>query len=190
MFISSRQIEDFMKTFFTADTHFSHANIIKYCQRPFTDSLAMNEALIENWNAVVGKRDLVFHLGDFMFGKRDADFDAIFSRPNGTIVLIKGNHDKIAWANRNKFYAAHDSYHETSVNGQTIILCHYAMRVWKGSHRGTWHLYGHSHGSLADLPDARCFDIGVDCHNFRPLEFGEIEARMSKKTFRPVDHHE
>ena len=53
------------KVFFTSDTHFYHANIINFCKRPFANVETMNEALIENWNAVVGVDDIVFHLGDF-----------------------------------------------------------------------------------------------------------------------------
>ena len=56
------------KVFFTSDTHFYHANIINFCKRPFANVETMNEALIENWNAVVGVDDIVFHLGDFCFG--------------------------------------------------------------------------------------------------------------------------
>ena len=55
------------KVFFTSDTHFYHANIINFCKRPFANVETMNEALIENWNAVVGANDIVFHLGDFCF---------------------------------------------------------------------------------------------------------------------------
>ena len=43
------------KVFFTSDTHFKHANIIKFCERPFGSIEEMNEALIANWNRVVGK---------------------------------------------------------------------------------------------------------------------------------------
>lgn len=43
------------KVFFTSDTHFNHANIIKFCERPFGSIEEMNEALIANWNRVVGK---------------------------------------------------------------------------------------------------------------------------------------
>ncbi len=63
------------------------------------------------------------------------------------------------------------------------------MKVWKGNHRGTWHLYGHSHGTLPDDPNARCFDIGVDCHNFTPVSFGQVKELMAKKNFKPLDHH-
>ncbi len=55
-------------TFFTSDTHFNHANIIRFCNRPFKDVEQMNEVMIANWNNVIGKDDTVFHLGDFCLG--------------------------------------------------------------------------------------------------------------------------
>ncbi len=50
---------------FTSDTHFGHANIIRFCDRPFKDIQEMNERLIANWNAVVRPGDSVYHMGDF-----------------------------------------------------------------------------------------------------------------------------
>ena len=50
--------------FFTSDTHFSHANIMKFCGRPFKNVGEMNNTIIKNWNDVVGPEDTVFHLGD------------------------------------------------------------------------------------------------------------------------------
>lgn len=181
-----------MNYWFTADTHFGHANIIKYCSRPFKDSVEMNEAIIENWNKVVQSHDLVYHLGDFCFGKGvtgDSMFNSYRNRLKGLIVFIKGNHDHLAWRNRSKFYAAHDSYYETEVNGKEITLCHYAMRVWNKSHHGAWHLYGHSHGSLPDDPNSLSFDCGVDCFNYRPINFDEVAQVMAKKNWKPIDHH-
>ena len=44
-------------TFFIADTHFNHSNIIKYCNRPFISSEDQTSKLIENWNSVVKDED-------------------------------------------------------------------------------------------------------------------------------------
>ena len=80
---------------FTADHHFGHANIIRFCDRPFADVDAMNESLIANWNAVVTPKDTVYHLGDLFLTNREAA-QTIRSRLNGSICLIRGNHDKTA----------------------------------------------------------------------------------------------
>ena len=83
-------------------------------------------------------------------------------------------------------------YYELSVeddevlNGrQKIILFHYAMKVWRSSFRGTWHLYGHSHGHLFDDPTSRSFDVGVDCHNYAPLSYEEVKSIILKKDWTP-----
>ena len=78
--------------FFTSDTHFNHTNIIQYCQRPFKSTDEMNEAMIDNWNSIVGEDDTVFHLGDFCLGGA-AEWNKILNRLNGRIYLILGNHD-------------------------------------------------------------------------------------------------
>ena len=53
------------RLFFTADTHFNHTNMLKFCDRPFADVEEMNETIIARWNQVVGEEDHVFHLGEF-----------------------------------------------------------------------------------------------------------------------------
>lgn len=78
-------------TFFTSDTHFGHENIIKFCKRPYQSVEEMNEALIENWNKVIGKNDTVFHLGDFALGGSTV-WNNTLDRLNGKIYLIFGNH--------------------------------------------------------------------------------------------------
>lgn len=171
------------KTWFTADTHFGHANIIKYSKRPFRDANHMDEELIANWNNAVGVTDDVWHLGDFCYqGSRGVDY--YLDRLNGRVHLIRGNHDdKGAWAERQLFASAHEA-HYLRLNNEKIYLSHYAMRVWRNSHHGAWHLYGHSHGMLPALH--RSFDVGVDAQNYRPIEFGQVKAYMDKQ---PVTLH-
>ena len=56
------------RIFLTADLHLGHANIIRYCGRPYRDINEMNEDLIRRWNSVVTDNDRVFFLGDFALG--------------------------------------------------------------------------------------------------------------------------
>lgn len=159
---------------FTSDTHFDHANILKYTSRPFTTVEEMNEALITNWNSLVRPGDVVYHLGDFAF-RRHRYFA---ERLHGQIVLIEGSHDRMS-ASEGKAFQRVGPRH--TVPGEPdIILSHYAMRVWPRSHYGTWHLFGHSHGHLP--PHGKSFDVGVDAWGFFPLSTIQVKARMDELT--------
>ena len=63
--------------FIISDTHFNHQNIIKYCDRPFKDETHMNKVLIHNWNRVVGKNDVVIHLGDVALSSANKSIDVL-----------------------------------------------------------------------------------------------------------------
>jgi len=161
--------------FFTADTHFGHEAIIRYCNRPFKSSEEMDETLITNWNNIVNERDTVYHLGDFAF-KNPLLY---LERLKGKVVLIRGNHDykrlKHAWSS---FENIHDLLSIT-IEKTPIVLCHFAMRVWHKSHFNSWQLYGHSHGTLEDY--GKTYDVGVDNNNFSPISFKKLKTIMSSK---------
>jgi calcineurin-like phosphoesterase family protein len=180
-----------MADFFTSDTHYGHENIIKYCKRPFSSVQEMNDGLVKNINEKVGQLDTLWHLGDFSMGG-ESNFLEFRKRINcQNVVLILGNHDskKVVYKHKSLFKAIHEFYEYSSGNGFSVVMCHYALKVWNKSHYGRYHLYGHSHGTLPDDPNSLSFDIGVDCHNFMPLSVEEIKVIMSKKTWKPVDHH-
>jgi calcineurin-like phosphoesterase family protein len=209
------------KTFFTSDTHAGHANIIKHSKRVVFASEAekdvilhgnarqvkdlrigaestrrMDDGLVENWNSVVNPGDIVYHLGDFSLHKNVGEARAWRWRLNGTIRLVRGNHEATADQMRNDFDWVKD-YCEAKVpdeeaehdGKQHITLCHYAFRTWNHSHHGSWHLYGHSHGSLPDLKDSRSFDVGVDCWGYTPISYERVKEVMATKKFTPIDHH-
>ena len=162
-----------MTTFFTADQHFSHANIIKYCNRPFCDVAEMNKELIANWNSCVQPNDEVFVLGDFVFG---GSFESIVFRLNGQIGLILGDHDRPAREIDRKVFILGKLY-EFKAGSVSITLCHYALRTWPKSHYNSWSLYGHSHGRL--VPEGKSLDVGVDVNSrFVPYSLAEIEKIM------------
>ena len=76
---------DASNIFFTSDTHFSHENIMHFCNRPFKTIEEMNDTLIENWNKVVNKDSIVFHLGDFAWGNNWMQF---LNKLNGHKILL------------------------------------------------------------------------------------------------------
>ena len=149
--------------FFTSDEHYGHANIIKYCNRPYSSVEEMDEMLIRNHNSVVGKGDIVIHAGDFTLAKKDIASKYI-KRLKGSHIFIKGCHDK--------WLTGAQQIWQKMIDDQYIVVCHYAMRTWPRSHYGSWQLHGHSHGLLK--PVGRQYDIGVDSNGFSPVSFNEL----------------
>lgn len=182
--------------FITSDEHYGHINIISYCKRPFTGIEEMREELIRRHNAKVPNNPnvLTIHLGDMFWHTVTAtEALGILQRLNGRHAFIYGNHDELIEQHRLTFLGAFDwivgrnKESGTRIvrwNGHEITLCHYAMTVWNRSHKGSWMLYGHSHGELAGQP-GKSFDVGVDCHNFEPWSMEEIESEMAT---RPQGH--
>ncbi len=82
-----------MTTWFTADLHFDHANIINYSGWPFADATAMNQALIERWNDSIHPDDTVWVLGDVALGRIDETL-ALVGELSGRKLLLAGNHDR------------------------------------------------------------------------------------------------
>ena len=165
-----------VKTWFTSDTHFGHANIIRHCNRPFGSVQEMDACLVVAWNGVVQPQDEVWHLGDFAFRSARSPEDYL-RRLHGRKNLVHGNHDTDA-CRTSAGWASSQSIAEIAVEGVRLVLLHYALRVWPGDRRGALHLYGHSHG---DLPgDQQSLDVGVDAWGFRPVSLEEIRARMAK----------
>jgi calcineurin-like phosphoesterase family protein len=176
------------KIFFTSDTHFNHANIIKYCDRPFATADEMDKAMVINWNSKVDKKDIVYHLGDFCFYKnRDwAKRLELLHSLNGQIRIVMGDHgDEELFTVPDICTLDGKLYSQgyllnMKIDGQSITLCHWCMRVWRKSHFNSWLLYGHSHGTLE--PIGKSWDVGVDRNGFFPLEFSEIREIMN---YRP-----
>lgn len=163
------------RVFFTADHHFGHENIIRFCNRPFRSTNEMDETMIAAWNEEVGVDDVVYYVGDFAYGAHPQRVKSIFERLHGEKHLIFGSHDNnpivtLPWANPPQMMRI------VHIEKQMVVLCHYAMRTWPGVRRGAIHLYGHSHGRLPGIGNST--DVGVDCWDFRPVDLVTIKARL------------
>ena len=167
--------------YFTSDTHFHHAKVIDYCNRPFANVDEMNEALIKNWNDRVKRWDIVYHLGDFCFGNKQK-IKEVLDRLNGNIFLIEGNHDRNLSTEIKQRFGWIKPYYELKHEGQHLVLCHYPFASWNGSHHGWIHLHGHSHGSTKNHGNFKRLDVGVDCHNFYPFELSDVIKMLENES--------
>lgn len=177
-------------TFFTSDTHFNHANIIRFCNRPFRNVDEMNETIVANWNETVGENDTVFHLGDFCLGGA-AEWTKFLDRLNGRIYLILGNHDlkniRQGFLGRFEHVAMQM---RIEIGKQKIYLCHYPFLCFEGGYKDVWQLFGHVHtrksntgidaGRLQYLYPTQ-YDVGVDNNDFRPVTYEQVRARILKQ---------
>lgn len=179
------------KILYTSDTHLGHANIIKYSKRPFNDVDHMNSMLINNWNNAVKPNDTVYHLGDFTFGSLETA-RAYRERLNGRIHLIWGNHDRDE-VRQSNLWESSQPYLEINDRGSKIVLCHYSFRTWNKRHKGSYHLFGHSHAALPMLSNDRLdhhesdvdfsIDVGVDypAWNYSPVTFDVIRREINRR---------
>lgn len=169
------------RTFFTSDLHLGHANIIRYCDRPFSDVRAMDRALIDGWNAVVRDVDEVWVVGDFCIS-RHRSAQSYLSELNGNKHLVRGNHDKHDTVTASGWSSVQDIA-QIDVDKRRVVLCHFGMRTWPRIGRGAVMLHGHSHGRLPGLRTSSgggTCDVGVDVWLFRPVMLGEVLSRIAR----------
>lgn len=168
--------------FFTADHHFAHENVVHYCARPFRDADEMDAELIRRWNEVVGEDDTVYHLGDFTLSGRKAAL-GYFARLNGHKIVLRyeWHHDRKWLPKEGASFGGVEFLPPLVVlkmkGYPPITLCHYAMAKWEKSHRGGWHLFGHSHGRFQS--EGKMLDIGVDAWDFAPISLERIAKRLA-----------
>lgn len=177
---------------FVSDTHFGHANIIKYCNRPFSSAEEMDKAIINNWNSVVQPNDIVFHLGDFAFAS-NARWKQLIQILNGHIYLIVGNHDEIRYPGHQVFdlFEGVTSQLIVKIDGQAVYLNHYPFLCYGGTWRkdAVWQLYGHVHSrphcegkdmARLTMTFPYQYDVGIDNNNYTPVSWEQIKEIINK----------
>jgi len=159
--------------YFTADEHYGHAKILKYCKRPFNNVDEMDEYMLVEHNNIVGHDDTTVHIGDFsLYSRKYKDvYEKYITRLKGKHIFIPGSHDQ--WLKGTKM---NSHIWQKSIDYKQIVCCHYSMNVWPASHYNSWHLFGHSHGNLEGK--GLSFDVGVDSHDFKPWSFEEVKEKI------------
>lgn len=187
MWYGSAHIFEMQKVWLTSDSHYFHKLLVS--ERGFSSVEEMNGVLVENWNALVEKNDIVYHLGDLSLASHKQTIPLVSSL-NGRIRWIRGNHDsrkeskKVVEGCKNIEWFKDTEGEEFDVNGEKIYIwmSHFAHRVWNKRHYGSLHAYGHSHGSLGYKKNS--LDVGVDSWGFKPISlefFVEMINNMNSK---------
>ncbi len=144
----------------------------------------MDEVLLDRINSRVGKRDVLYHLGDFSNASVDeaaATRDRIRCK---NVFLVAGNHDehtRVKRRFRRRFLKVKD-FLEVKFGDQMVVMCHYPHRVWHHWDKRAVHFHGHLHHYLPDPKMHHLsFDVGVDGLGFSPISFSEIMERLRPK---------
>lgn len=189
-----------INTWFTSDTHFGHKNILEFEPeaRPFKTLEEMHEVMIDRWNSVVRDKDIVYHLGDFAFGRANLE---IAKRLNGTKRLVMGNHDTYRSADYLSFF--------DRLLGVTFwkmcILSHVPVHPANLGSRAFLNVHGHMHSKkvkraigmaldvpqedgrivtmstiVCEEPDPNYFNVSVEQNNLTPFHADQILERLKE----------
>jgi calcineurin-like phosphoesterase family protein len=172
---------------FTSDQHFGHANILKFTDkagnliRPeFSTVDEMDECMLDRWNSVVKKGDIVWNLGDICFDKKKFT-DKILNRLNGALRITVGNHDDI------KFLASLGRFQKIVVTRRFdefgFVASHYPLHqdsLWNHRKQKTvLCLHGHTHQN--DPAPGPYHNVSVERTNYTPVHIDEITAIARQK---------
>lgn len=186
--------------------------------RDFEDEKEMSRHLVKVFNQTLKHDDILYHLGDWSFGGIQNIWNFRKQINCENIHLILGNHDhhikedkslEVPQADKDDCFHRFGGYADvparnlfSSVNdvldlkiGKTnFFLSHYKHAIWQASHKGTIHLYGHSHSSAEYWKIGKSMDVGVDnakrlLGEYKPFRLEEIIQIMDKIPTDFKDHH-
>jgi calcineurin-like phosphoesterase family protein len=198
--INDEVLDQYGDVWFTSDIHFMHANIIKYCKRPFESADEMDKSIIAKWNEVVSKNDLVFFLGDFSMSKEA--YTEILPRLNfKRMFFILGNHDRKSTLKEvasQKICGDIEIYKNIIIKheGNNYFLTHRPINA----HEEYPTICGHVHEKWVSLKKGDVIkefsrktntakevklnnpivNVGVDVHNFYPVKLRDVITNLGE----------
>ena len=178
-----------MNTFLIADTHFGHSGICEFLradgvtkERPWDNVEEMDEALVANWNSVVGAKDKIYHLGDVVINRKALK---TLERLNGEKVLIKGNHDLFRLEEYTPYFKDIRGSHKLD----DYILTHIPIHPDSLARWTAGNIHGHLHSNRVmkyrvnnpDVIDPRYYCVSVEHINYTPIAFEELKLKFKEQ---------
>jgi calcineurin-like phosphoesterase family protein len=172
-----------MRRYVISDHHFGHANIIGYCDRPFTSVGDMNSALLEHHYETVDPDDLLIHLGDVAMDMQDGqETIEYFDRLDGDL-LLQGNHDvgldpeAAPFPVLDSCVLQHDDYQ--------FYCTHKPQSVpdeWDG-----WTIHGHMHNNDTEsypflAYDEQRINVSSELLDYRPIALDTLTSLLDESS--------
>jgi calcineurin-like phosphoesterase family protein len=168
-----------MSFYLISDTHFNHANIATYCDRPEN----FTEIILRNLRSTLTQDDTLIHLGDVFIGTKPS---WLGDWP-GRKILVRGNHDRqrsVSWWMKNGFDFACDGMkfrtcwltHEPDdslAKSCTLNIHGHLHNIWHGFHPDDGKLETRLHHEWQRL-------FAVEYTNYMPVEFDKFVSHPKK----------
>lgn len=159
------------KVRFISDLHIGHKQIAEMAGQYRGGVKTMEEHdqwIIDQWNSVVSKHDVVIVLGDVCFDKHKLP---LFKKMKGSKHLLLGNHDKFS---ANSYLPYFDKIIGFQKYKGKAWLSH--APIHHGSLRDKFNIHGHVHHR--DVQDHRYINVSVEAIKGQPVSWEVLEEIM------------
>lgn len=165
-----------MTRYLISDHHFTHDNIIGYCERPFTSVGEMHDVMLSRFHETVEPDDTLYHLGDVAMAMQDDEKTGEWlNRLSESAVLVRGNHDVALDPESVDYPVVSACVLEA---GDYRFYCTHrpedTPEWWDG-----WVLHGHHHNNHPEeypfvRTDEKRVNVGVELLDYRPVALPSI----------------
>ncbi len=163
------------KIFVTSNLQLGRPGAIKKYNRDFNTVNGMNDALINNWNTIVTKNDIVYHLGNFAHDPKTAQ-DAML-RLNGSIYFTLGEHDQAIETLFNKNMLRPGCKVIKCIEedlDNKVALSYYPLGYWPGKSKKWFSIIGYPAKSFKSDPKRRIINASTDLWGHKPQELHKV----------------
>ncbi len=179
-----RTTVDINKAYFTSDWHLGHVKMLTEDNEPFDNIWQKNQKLIEE-ACKLTEDDHLFYQGDLSFLKPKETLELILPI-KAKLYWVAGNHDTKLF----KYKPLRDLFEWILPQAEIylkdddekikVVLNHYAMKKWNKSHYGSYHLYAHTHTTLAE-DETLSFDVCAKGWDYCPVSGLQVKEKMLRK---------
>lgn len=127
--------------------------------------------IVDQWNSVVSKHDVVILLGDICFDKKKLP---LFKKMKGSKHLLLGNHDKFS---SNQYLQYFDKIIGFQKYKGMAWLSHAPIHVQ--SLRGKFNIHGHVHQNI--VKDHRYVSVCVEAVSGKPISWDDLLLVMEER---------